>query len=79
MKKYCYSVNKIRGISGNAVTCNILKYRVGNEFGVNPIMTSLSKWEEKNIVLTENQMARFKGLGNEDDRREFLSRIYALS
>ena len=79
MKRYCYSVNRIRDISGNVVKCNVLKYRAGNEFGVNPIMTSLSKWEEKTINLTENQMARFRELQSENDRREYLSRIYALS
>lgn len=79
MKEYSYAVNTIREINGNTITCNVLKYRVCNDFGRHPILTSLSKWIETNITLSEAQMARFNTISDENTRRAYLTKILALS
>lgn len=79
MKEYSYAVNTIREIYGNTITCNVLKYRVCNDFGRHPILTSLSKWIEKKIILSDAQMARFNTIGDENTRRAYLTKILALS
>lgn len=79
MENYSFAVNTIRKICGNKVTCNVLKYRVCNDFGRHPILTSLSKWIEKDITLTDAQMVRFKSLHDEDCRRAYLTKVLALS
>lgn len=78
-KNYSYAVNTIREINGNTITCNVLKYRVCNDFGRHPILTSLSKWIETNLTLTDAQMTRFNALDNEDMRRAYLTKLLALS
>lgn len=78
-KNYSYAVNTIREINGNTITCNVLKYRVCNTFGRHPILTSLSKWIETNLTLTDAQMSRFKSLTDEDERRAYLTKLLALS
>lgn len=77
--EYSYAVNTIRKINGNEITCNVLKYRVCNEFGQHPILTSLSKWIETKISLTDAQMKKFNTLSDEDMRRAYLTKVLALS
>lgn len=79
MKEYSYAVNTIREIDGNNVICNVLKYRVCNKFGRHPILTSLSKWIETKISLTDAQMDRFNALTDEDMRRAYLTKVLSLS
>lgn len=79
MKEYSYAVNKIRRIDGNVIVCNLLKYRVCNAFGNHPILTSLSKWKEVKITLTDAQMTRFSSFSDEDMRRAYLTKLLALS
>lgn len=78
-KEYSYAVNTIREINGNDITCNVLKYRVCNGFGRHPILTSLSKWIETKISLSNAQMTRFNSLHDEDMRRAYLTKILSLS
>lgn len=77
--EYSYAVNTIREVNGNEITCNVLKYRVCNKFGRHPILTSLSKWIETKISLTDAQMNKFNSLGDEDMRRAYLTKVLALS
>lgn len=79
MKEYSYAVNKIRNISGNVITCCVLKYRVCNSFGRHPILTSLSKWRKEEITLSDAQMTRFRKFNDEDMRRAYLTKLLALS
>lgn len=77
-KKYSYAVGKIRKVNEKNVVANVLKYRYNDTFGVK-IPTSLSKWKEKTISLTREQMSKFKSINDEDTRRAYLSQIYRLS
>lgn len=79
MKEYSYAVNTIRKIDGNNIICNVLKYRVCNKFGRHPILTSLSKWIETTISLTDAQKSRFDALDDEDMRRAYLTKLLSLS
>lgn len=78
-KIYHYSVMNIRNINKNVVTCNVLKYRVWKDNDNHAIPTSLSKWGEKKIKLTENQMDKFLSYVNEDRRRAYLTKLLILS
>lgn len=78
-KDYSYAVNTIREVNGNVITCNVLKYRVCNSFGRHPILTSLSKWIETKVSLTDAQKSRFDSLDDEDMRRAYLTKVLSLS
>ena len=77
-KKYSYSVGKIREINEKNVVANVLKFRYNDTFG-DKTPTSLSKWKEKTIQLTREQMSKFKSISDEDTRRAYLTHIYRLS
>lgn len=78
-KTYHYSVMKIRDIDENVITCNVLKYRIVKDHDNHAIPTSLTKWFEKEIELTETQMNKFRSLDNEDNRRAYLTKLLILS
>lgn len=77
--KYLFAVGAIRKINGSTVKCNLFKYKVCDEFGNYPIPTSLSKWFETDIVLTDEQMEKFNSLANEDSRRAYLTVVHSIS
>lgn len=79
-KIYHHSVMKIRNVSDdNVVTCNVLRYRVWKDHDNHAIPTSLSKWFEKKITLTDSQMKKFYSKSSEDERRAYLTKLLILS
>lgn len=78
-KTYHYSVMKIHSVGGNAVTCNVLKYRVWKDHDNHAIPTSLTKWMEMRIELTGPQMEKFNNMCDEDGRRAYLTKLLILS
>ena len=77
-KKYSYSVGKIRKVNEKNVVVNVLKFRYNDTFG-DKTPTSLSKWKEKTIWLTREQMSKFKNISDDDTRRAYLTHVLILS
>lgn len=78
MSSLKHTVVNIKKIDGNMVTCTIVKYRYTIDKNGNEVITSIIKYLEDSIELTEIQMNSFIDLSCEDQMRAFMTNIYTL-